>query len=185
MKKEAILQSTLKLISKRGVHNTPMSKIASEADVAVGTIYHHFDSKEEILNELYLDIKKEFGACIDSALAETQSAEEVFSEVFQAIYFYYTENPLKYSFTEQVAFTPIITEKAKNEGRQYYQSMFSFFGKKISDGTLRDIPPELMGQLCYGNIKTVIQMKLSDHQSVTDSILQEAINTSWISIVNT
>jgi len=172
MKKKAILTSTLKLISERGVHNTPMSKIAADANVAVGTIYHHFDSKEEILNELYLDIKKEFGACIGSALAETRSAEEVFSEVFQAIYFYYTENPLKYSFTEQVAFTPIITEKVKNEARQHYKSMYLFFEKNIKEGILRDIPLDLMAELCYGNIKTVIQMKLSNHQSVTDSILQ-------------
>ena len=184
MKKESILQSTLELVSEHGVHNTPMSKIADHAGVAVGTIYHHFNSKDEILNELYIMIKMEFGAQIDEALAREQSPKKAFYEVFRAIYYYYTENPLKYIFTEQVAFTPIISDKVKKEVQQYYESMFAFFEENIQNGTFRNVPLELMGQLCYGNIKTLIFMKLSDQHKVTDATIEEAVNTSWIGIVN-
>lgn len=46
---------------KQGVHATPMSQIAKEAGVAVGTIYHYFNNKEEIIEEIYTIICKDFG----------------------------------------------------------------------------------------------------------------------------
>ena len=48
-KKEKILETTLQLIAKNGLNASPMSMIAKEANVATGTIYHHFKSKEEIM----------------------------------------------------------------------------------------------------------------------------------------
>lgn len=181
MKKEAVLHSTLELISELGVHNTPMSKIAKHADVAVGTIYHHFDSKDEILNELYLEIKKEFGERCQAALDKSQTPKEAFSEIFKAVYHFYTENPLKFIFCEQVAFTPIITKETEEKSQAYYQSVIEFLKEEIEKGTFRKLPIDLFGQMLYGNIKTLIQMKLTEDEKVTDEMLEEAIHTSWIS----
>jgi AcrR family transcriptional regulator len=64
-KKEKILETTLQLIAKNGLNASPMSMIAKEADVATGTIYHHFKSKEEIINEIYLNKKKDFKRILD------------------------------------------------------------------------------------------------------------------------
>jgi AcrR family transcriptional regulator len=171
MKRDAVLQSTLELISELGVHNTPMSKIAKHADVAVGTIYHHFNSKDEILNELYLEVKREFGECCKAALDQSKNPKEAFSNIFKAVYELYTENPLKFIFTEQVAFTPIITEETMKESQSYYQSIITYFQEQIANGTFRDVPIELMGQLYYGNIKTLIQMKLAGEE-VTGEMLK-------------
>lgn len=181
MKKEAVFQSTLKLISELGVHNTPMSKIAKDSGVAVGTIYHHFSSKEEILNELYLEIKKEFGERLDAVLDKNMSPEQTFSETFKTVYHFYSGNPLKFIFTEQVDFTPIISEEVKKKSQMFYQSMIRFLEELIADGTFRQIPLNLLSQLCYGNIRTLIQMELSKKGTVTNEILEEAIHTTWIS----
>lgn len=40
-KKEAIFESTLKLVDEGGFHGTPVSQIAAQAQVATGTIYHY------------------------------------------------------------------------------------------------------------------------------------------------
>jgi len=57
-KRQAILDATLRLISKNGFHGTAMSKIAQEAGVSTGSIYHYFDSKDELIDELYKAIKR-------------------------------------------------------------------------------------------------------------------------------
>ena len=46
-KRTAILQATLRLISENGFHGTAMSKVAKEAGVSAGIIYHYFDSKDD------------------------------------------------------------------------------------------------------------------------------------------
>jgi AcrR family transcriptional regulator len=48
-KRDAILAAALRLIARFGLHNTPMSAVAREAGVAVGTVYLYFPSKEELL----------------------------------------------------------------------------------------------------------------------------------------
>ena len=45
-KRDLILQTTLELITELGFHATPMSLIIKKSDVASGTIYHYFKSKE-------------------------------------------------------------------------------------------------------------------------------------------
>ena len=184
MKKNAILNSALELISERGVHNTPMSKVAKNANVAVGTIYHHFENKNEILNELYLQIKKEFGECTRKALDKSETPKEAFAEIFKAVYSYYANNPLKFNFTEQVAHTPIITDQTKIKAQQYYRFIGEYIQENLDNGTFRSLPLDLFGQLYYGNVKALIQMKLSDNNRVDETVLEEAIHTSWISFVN-
>ena len=56
-KRDNILHTTLHLIVERGLESTPMSLIASEAAVGMGTIYHYFASKEELVNALYRELK--------------------------------------------------------------------------------------------------------------------------------
>ena len=57
-KKEAILNATLELISKHGFHSSPMSEVAKQANVAAGTIYHYFKSKDELICALYVSLKE-------------------------------------------------------------------------------------------------------------------------------
>ena len=50
-----ILQSAHQLFLSRGYHGTSMRQIASEAGVALGSIYNHFSSKEEIFTAVLID----------------------------------------------------------------------------------------------------------------------------------
>lgn len=52
-KKELIREAALKVIAREGFYNTKTSKIAEEAEVAVGTIYNYFESKDEILEYIF------------------------------------------------------------------------------------------------------------------------------------
>ncbi len=57
-KREQILRTAMQLFTEEGFHATPTSKIAKEAEVATGTLFHHFESKEALINELYIYVKK-------------------------------------------------------------------------------------------------------------------------------
>jgi len=54
----------LELVVKQGIHATPMSLVARNAKVAIGTIYHYFESKEEILCEIYKLIRQDFATIL-------------------------------------------------------------------------------------------------------------------------
>ncbi|MFW6269897.1 MAG: TetR/AcrR family transcriptional regulator [Bacillota bacterium] len=58
-KKELIYDAAVQVIAENGYYNTSISQIASQADIAVGTIYNYFDCKEEILEYIFsVELKK-------------------------------------------------------------------------------------------------------------------------------
>ena len=55
-KRSLILRAAAKLIAEQGL-GTPTARIAKAAGVAEGTLFLYFASKDDLLNELYLDLK--------------------------------------------------------------------------------------------------------------------------------
>ena len=54
-KRRLILDAAIRVFATRGFHHCRVSDVADEAGVAYGLVYHYFDSKEEILNTLFLE----------------------------------------------------------------------------------------------------------------------------------
>ena len=54
-KRRLILDAAITVFARQGFYNCRVSDVADEAGVAYGLVYHYFDSKEEILNELFLE----------------------------------------------------------------------------------------------------------------------------------
>ncbi len=54
-KRRLILDSAIRVFARQGFHHCRVSDVADEAGVAYGLVYHYFDSKEEILNQLFAE----------------------------------------------------------------------------------------------------------------------------------
>ena len=54
-RRRQILDAAIRVFARQGFHACRVSDIAREADVAYGLVYHYFDSKDEVLNELFVE----------------------------------------------------------------------------------------------------------------------------------
>jgi AcrR family transcriptional regulator len=54
-KRRLILDAAVRVFANQGFHACRVSDIADEAGVAYGLVYHYFDSKDEVLNTLFLE----------------------------------------------------------------------------------------------------------------------------------
>lgn len=103
---ECIFKHTLLLIQEHGFHGTPMSQIAKSSDVAIGTIYHYFPSKEELILQLYDYCKREIHRYIFDDMDKSLSYKEQFFIVFKRFCSFYQHNTDKFSFMEQFYNSP-------------------------------------------------------------------------------
>ena len=69
-KRRQILDAAVRVFARQGFHSTRVSDIADEAGVAYGLVYHYFDSKEQVLNELF----SERWSLLLAAIDETEGA---------------------------------------------------------------------------------------------------------------
>jgi len=51
--RQRLIRAALELFTTRGYHVTTTAQIAKKAGIAEGTIYRHFASKQQLVNELY------------------------------------------------------------------------------------------------------------------------------------
>lgn len=49
----------MELFAERGIGHSPTSAISAEAGVAEGTLFTYFKTKDELINELYRELRKE------------------------------------------------------------------------------------------------------------------------------
>ena len=69
---EAILEAAEKVFAEQGLGSAKMEAIASEAGVAVGTLYNHFQDRESLLVELVAHRRQQMVDRMDRALETTE-----------------------------------------------------------------------------------------------------------------
>lgn len=183
-KKQKIVLTMLELVVKQGVHATPMSQVAKEANVAVGTIYHHFENKQEIIEEIYNMIFQDFGVVLLTNVSDDLDYKKQFEIVWSNLYNYFTTNPLAFKFSEWVGVPPIISEEVVNKAKPYYNNVKNFFLKGIKEKHLKNIHLRLIVQMSYGNVVSAVRLKDKGELPMNQQQIKDAIEASWDAIRN-
>ncbi len=105
--RQAIEDAALSLFMKQGYHATSMRQIAERAGLALGGIYNHFMSKDEIFSAIIID-KHPFKQILPSILeAEGETAEEFIRNAAQTVVTELGKRPdfMKLMFIELVEFS--------------------------------------------------------------------------------
>lgn len=181
-KKEKVLDTTLKLITERGFHDTPMSLVAKEAGVAAGTIYHYFSSKDELINELYSLLKARMGEALVQKEMQRGNIKERFFRFWLNLYHHFVSHPLEFKFLEQYANSPLVDRDVRTQNSRHYQPILDFMQEGMQAGVLREMPLLLMANLVYGHVVSTAKLQLSGDLPITDDILQQAVQASWDSV---
>ena len=80
-KRRLILDAAVRVFARQGFHTCRVADIADEAGVAYGLVYHYFQSKDEVLDTLFLE---RWGIMLE-AIAEIDSREDPAREKLHAI----------------------------------------------------------------------------------------------------
>lgn len=93
--RDAILASAMGLFTERGYFGTTMRDIAKGADMTVASIYHHFTSKQAILQDMMVSILKETISLTRNAVlqADTGSTDRLCALVTAWVVFHATRRP--------------------------------------------------------------------------------------------
>jgi hypothetical protein len=155
-KRTAILDSALALFTERGFHGTPTSLIASEAGVATGTLFHYFGTKDKLIEELYLTIKREAGNEMRKGTEAGGGTSIVLKRIASSYVFWGIKNPAKIKFMEQFCLSPHVPQGAREEGMSNFLFLKEIFGQAISSGEIKPIPVELAIKLSSDFLNGII-----------------------------
>ncbi len=178
-KKKAILESTLELVKENGFHGTPMSMVAKEAGVAAGTIYHYFESKEQLICELYKYVMAQGIAVLQNSDDSALAYKDRFFSVWMGLYNYYVNNPNVLRFWEQFVNSPYNIRKAGGEPDELQKQLYKFFEEGIKLGSLRPVNPEVLGVLVHGSSISTAKVHGYGKIILSETDLEQIVQILW------
>ena len=158
-KRRAILDAAIRVFARSGYHGTRVSDIADEAGVAYGLVYHYFPSKDEVLNELFVERWSLLLRATDEADSALATPREKLEAVAGFIIESYRHDPelMKVIVME-------VTRAANSFGRTHLPEIrraYAGIAKIVSDaqasGDFRaDVDPEFAAMWFYGAIEQLL-----------------------------
>ncbi|MSO42547.1 MAG: TetR/AcrR family transcriptional regulator, partial [Solirubrobacterales bacterium] len=158
-KRRVILEAAIRVFAQQGFHNCRVSDIAAEAGVAYGLVYHYFDSKEQMLNELFTERWSLLLAASEESGREDTSPREKLAAVAGFIIDSYRYDPdlMKVIIVE-------VTRAANSFGRthlaeinQAYERVATIVTEAQKAGQFRDdIAADFVALVFYGAIEQLL-----------------------------
>ena len=178
-KRAAVLEATLELISEHGFHGTAMSMIADKAGVGAGTIYRYFDSKEDLITQLYLEVKREMGKAFLAGYAEDLPLRERFRTLWLNMLHYCTVRPKELAFLEQFDNSPYMTRGVKEACVEYSEPLVRFFQYAFQEGVFKEMPLEMLAIFTLNVAVSLAKLHASGELTLDDEIKELAVSACW------
>ena len=138
MLRERILKAAEKVVGEMGYRKASIGRIAIEADVAQGTIYLYFETRQHLFDELLPHAGQKFMSYIGDAIRGATSFREVEERASIAFYEYLRDHPGYYRVLNEAEFAAPIGH------RKHFQDLIDHYiasmKRSVRDGTL---PPDL------------------------------------------
>ncbi len=143
-----IIQAAEKLFGSRGYKETQVSDIARVAKVAAGTVYVHFQSKEQILDELVMSTNRNLRLTLSTAIKHFEDRRDAEIAGYYTFLRFFNLHPNMYIIVRQAEFfNPEIS-------RAYYDKILESYipplQKAILNGQLRKLTPQTLALILMG-----------------------------------
>jgi AcrR family transcriptional regulator len=182
-KQEKILLTARRLFVQRGFHSTPTSLIAREAGVANGTLFHYYNTKEELINSLYKETMRSFIIITTAGVNNEKTIKRKVRLMWYNTVKWALNRPQDYLFIQQYDNSPFNSKLSQEDISGHIGFYCDLIDEGKEKGTLKDIPTDLMYQLAtyqlYGIINYLFQHKEFQHNSTYFSM---AFEFYWDSI---
>lgn len=178
-KRRIILDAAIGVFARQGFHSTRVADIAREAGVAYGLVYHYFDSKEEMLNELFTERWSLLLKATEQADADLSAPREKLKAVAGFIVDSYRHDPdlMKVVIVE-------VTRAANSFGRTHLPEItraYELIAKIVEDAQTtgefrRDVSPWFAAMLFYGAIEQLLTGWIFELPQAAEQDYDEAID---------
>ena len=175
-KRTQIFEAALKLFVEFGFHGTPTSKIAQEAGVANGTLFHYFPTKDDLIIALFKDTKGKMNNYVADNSVIDNSLKGILKGQYLSALYWAMDNKLEFRFIEQFKTSPYLTKIVSEEMEKHLNPLIEMLQKGIVDKIIKDLPIELLltiiSSQIYGLNNYLVNndfSKAKQHQIISDT----------------
>jgi AcrR family transcriptional regulator len=151
--RQGIIEAAFDLFVQQGFHGTSMRQIAGEAGIALGGLYNHFDSKEDVFHAVFLKYHFYHEVLPPLLAAEGETVEEFVRDAATRMFKVLEDRPdfLNLMFIEIVEFKSIHVFELFETLQPHVMQIIERLIQK-GQGKLDSIPPFMLLRTFLGMI---------------------------------
>jgi TetR/AcrR family transcriptional regulator, repressor of fatR-cypB operon len=172
-----ILAATLQEIEATGLAGLAMEAVARRAGVATGTVYIYFKGKEALLDALYAECKRDFGAMVAPEPGLPVRAD--FSRVCAGILTYLIEHRAEMSFILQMTGSPDLTEETRSVSASSSQAIIEVLERGKREKVLKDLDTSFMRAFLQGALRELAEVAAREPPARRAAAFEQITTLCW------
>lgn len=184
-RKSTILAAALAVFSEKGIEATTIEDIRLRSQSSVGSIYHHFGTKEGISAALYRRGIDDYWTRLIAAAKNQPSAEGMIRSFIEAHVNWITGKPelARFLFSRRQAVSPAYEHSIRQRTADHFKNALALFKPWFKQGKLRRLPADLYGPALMGPAQEYSRQWLSGRtETDPQSAIRELSLIAWRSL---
>ena len=174
-RRDEIIAAAKKVFARNGFHDTTIADIAKEAELAYGSVYWYFDSKDDLFRQLIA--VEEYGLRTHVAVALAKSgtqfgfAEAPFRASLRATFEFFDANPAtaKLLFRDAYALDSRFDKQLGGVYERFIDDIASLIAAAQHRGDVVAAPPRLVAYMLTALIGQMAHRRLSTDDGISAS----------------
>lgn len=152
-KERRIKEAVVQLILEEGWNGASISKIARLAEVSPSTVYVYYDSKEEMLQDIYREYSEDVFDFLLRGIRPGMRPEQILDALIRGYYRYILENPEIFCFVEQFSGCPALANGCT--GKTGACRIYEVIDGLRRAGVIRDYDGEVLFAAIFYPVKAI------------------------------
>lgn len=154
-RRQQILDGALECFTAAGVEHTTVADICRVSEASVGSLYHHFGSKEGVAGSLFIKAIGELNADLLQRLSGCRSVASGVRMVVTQYSDWVTAHPelARHLHSNEVEFTADHRTRLRELYRAHITAVFDWFAPHVVAGQMRQLPLDTYVPLISGPIR--------------------------------
>jgi AcrR family transcriptional regulator len=160
-KRDALMAAATRVIAAQGL-SAPTAVIAREAGVSNGSLFTYFETKADLFNQLYLELKTEMAIASLDGIAAQAPLREQFSRMWSNWMRWATSNPDKRRALALLTVSDDITPQTRAASHLPMAEIAGMLERARARGPLRDAPMDFAVALMNSLADATMDFMIND-----------------------
>jgi len=177
-KRSALLNAALKLFAEQGFNGSSTALIAKRAGVASGTLFFHFNSKEELIHALFREIRAKMESQVLETFPEEMGTKERLLRLLANLLRYFLENPEEFKFVEQYHFSPLCENEMRRNKEEDFE-IHRLLAQARKEKIIKDAPQPVLEAIVFGPITGLAKEHANCGTIIDEETCRMVIEACW------
>ena len=171
------MSAAIRVIASQGL-GAPTATIAEEAGVSNGSLFNYFETKADLMNQLYIELKAEMAAAALDGMPTKSGVRKQALHMWSHSLRWATSSPEKRRTLAHLGVSDDITPASHQTASHSFAGIRDLLERSRENGPMRDAPLGFVAALMNALAETAMDFMIRDPANA-DEHCAAAFNAAW------